>query len=151
MDTVTERSESEEPAAPVAAAPEAADEAAVEPGAAEDAKPAGESERQAPIPTAEAEREPSARPERKKRGRYTPRRKVCAFCVDKVEVIDYKDPNRLRRYLSDRGKMEPRRKTGTCAKHQRHLTVALKRARHLALLPYTAEHIRVTGVFAPRS
>lgn len=79
-----------------------------------------------------------------------PRRKVCAFCVEKVETIDYKNPEKLRRYLSDRGKIEPRRKTGTCAKHQRALTTALKRARHLALLPYTAEHIRLTGVFAPR-
>lgn len=86
----------------------------------------------------------------KKRPRYVPRRKVCAFCVEKVQVIDYKDPNRLRRYLSERGKIEPRRKTGTCAKHQRRLTVAIKRARHLALLPFTAQHIRDTGLFAPR-
>ncbi|HEY8490511.1 MAG TPA: 30S ribosomal protein S18 [Dehalococcoidia bacterium] len=70
--------------------------------------------------------------------------------MDKVEDIDYKQPEKLRRYLSDRGKIEPRRKTGTCARHQRALTTALKRARHLALLPYTAEHIRLTGVFAPR-
>ncbi len=75
--------------------------------------------------------------------RYVPRRKVCAFCVDKVENIDYKDAARLRRCLSDRGKIEPRRKTGTCARHQRKLTDALKRARYIALLPYTAEHIRV--------
>lgn len=86
----------------------------------------------------------------KKRGRYVPRRKVCMFCVDKVVFIDYKDPGRLRRFVSDRGKIEARRKTGTCAKHQRALTIALKRARHLALLPFTAEHIRETGVFAPR-
>lgn len=75
--------------------------------------------------------------------RYIPRRKVCAFCVDKVEYIDYKDAGRLRRFISDRGKIEPRRKTGTCARHQRKLTDALKRARFLALLPYTAEHIRI--------
>jgi small subunit ribosomal protein S18 len=86
----------------------------------------------------------------KKRGRYVPRRKVCQFCVEKATFIEYKEPNRLRRYVSDRGKIEPRRKTGTCAKHQRALTVAIKRARHLALLPFTAEHIRATGVFAPR-
>lgn len=86
----------------------------------------------------------------KRRGRYVPRRKVCMFCVDKIAYIDYKEPGRLRRYVSDRGKIEPRRKTGTCAKHQRALTVALKRARHLALLPFTAQHIRETGVFAPR-
>jgi small subunit ribosomal protein S18 len=93
----------------------------------------------------------AARPERKRHGRYVPRRKVCSFCVDHVDKIDYKDVGKLRRYLSDRGKIEPRRKTGTCAKHQRRLTIALKRARHLALLPYTAEHIRLAGAFAPRS
>ena len=64
------------------------------------------------------------------------RRKVCNFCVDKAESIDYKEVNRLRRYLSERAKIEPRRKTGTCAGHQRELAVALKRARHVALLPY---------------
>ena len=67
------------------------------------------------------------------------RRKVCQFCVDKVEHIDYKDIARLRRYMSERGKILPRRVTGTCAKHQREITVAIKRARHLALLPYTAD------------
>ncbi|MCL5264856.1 MAG: 30S ribosomal protein S18 [Chloroflexi bacterium] len=81
-----------------------------------------------------------------------PKRKVCAFCVDKMDDIDYKDVPRLRRFLSDRGKIEPRRKTGTCAKHQRTLTIALKRARHLALLPYTAEHVREMGGFvSPRA
>ncbi len=74
-----------------------------------------------------------------------PRRKVCAFCADKSIQIDYKDVARLRRFLSDRGKIEPRRKTGTCAKHQRKLSMALKRARFIALLPYTAEHIRLMG------
>lgn len=93
----------------------------------------------------------AARPEKRRHGRYVPRRKVCAFCVDHVRDIDYKDVAKLRRYLSDRGKIEPRRKTGTCAKHQRCLTIALKRARHLALLPYTAEHIRLSGAFASRS
>ena len=77
--------------------------------------------------------------------RYIPKRKVCAFCVAKVEVIDYKEPSQLRRYISDRGKIEPRRRTGTCAKHQRALAVAVKRARHLALLPFTPTHIRKTG------
>lgn len=80
------------------------------------------------------------------RPRYAPRRKVCAFCVDKIDNIDYKDVGRLRRYLTDRGKIEPRRKTGTCAKHQRRLTIALKRARHVALLPFTADHIRESGI-----
>ena len=76
------------------------------------------------------------------RERFTGRRRVCQFCVDKMDLIDYKDIGRLRKYLSERGKIEPRRKTGTCAKHQRTLTTSLKRARQLALLPYTAEHQR---------
>nr|MDD6336295.1 30S ribosomal protein S18 [bacterium] len=75
---------------------------------------------------------------RRPRGRR-PRRKVCAFCVDKVEHIDYKDLPRLRRYLNERGKIVPRRATGTCAKHQRQLSIAIKRARQVALLPYTME------------
>jgi small subunit ribosomal protein S18 len=78
--------------------------------------------------------------------KFTPRRKVCQFCADKIKEVDYKDLTRLRRFLSERGKIEPRRKTGTCAAHQRSLNVALKRARQLAMLPFTAEHIRVTGV-----
>jgi small subunit ribosomal protein S18 len=72
------------------------------------------------------------------------RRKVCAFCVDKIEHIDYKDPGKLRRYITERGKIEPRRKTGTCARHQRRLTVAIKRARQIALLPFTAGQARFT-------
>ncbi len=76
--------------------------------------------------------------ERPMRGRKG-RKKVCSFCVDKVEHIDYKDIARLRRYMSERGKILPRRVTGCCAKHQRELTVAIKRARHVALLPYTAD------------
>lgn len=75
------------------------------------------------------------RPIRGRKGR----RKVCAFCVDKVETIDYKDIARLRRFMSERGKILPRRVTGTCAKHQRDLTVAIKRARQVALLPYTTD------------
>ena len=70
------------------------------------------------------------------------RRKVCTFCADKTPSIDYKEVNRLRRYLSDRAKIEPRRKTGTCAQHQRELGIALKRARQMALLPYAPEHLR---------
>jgi small subunit ribosomal protein S18 len=66
-----------------------------------------------------------------------PRRKYCAFCKDKVEYIDYKDINLLRRFTSDRGKIRPRRVTGTCAQHQRDLSVAIKRAREIALLPYS--------------
>lgn len=90
------------------------------------------------------------RPRRRGGGGRFGRRRVCAFCVDKAESIDFKEAGRLRRYISDRGKIEPRRKTGTCARHQRMLTIALKRARHLALLPFTAEHIRVSGVFPAR-
>lgn len=67
------------------------------------------------------------------------KRKVCSFCVDKIDHIDYKDSARLRRYLSERGKILPRRVTGTCAKHQRALTTAVKRARNLALLPYSMD------------
>ena len=68
-----------------------------------------------------------------------PKKKVCAFCVDKVSEIDYKDIAKLRRYVSERAKILPRRISGNCAKHQRQLTVAIKRARHIALLPYTAD------------
>ena len=72
---------------------------------------------------------------------YVPRRKVCSFCVGKVEVIDYKDLSKLQPYITDRGKIAPRRKTGVCARHQRALAEAIKRARHLALLPYVPAHI----------
>ena len=67
------------------------------------------------------------------------RKKVCVFCVEKVDEIDYKDVTRLKRFVSERSKILTRRVTGTCARHQRELTVAIKRARHLALLPYTAD------------
>jgi small subunit ribosomal protein S18 len=79
-----------------------------------------------------------------RRGGFS-RRKVCAFCVDKIDIIDYKDAGKLRRYITERGKIEPRRKTGTCARHQRRLTVAIKRARQIALLPFTAGHARFTS------
>ncbi len=72
------------------------------------------------------------------RGRR-PRRKVCDFCANKVEYIDYKDVNRLRRYINERGKISPRRMMGTCAKHQRQLSAAIKRARAIALMPYAAD------------
>jgi len=74
----------------------------------------------------------------RRRGRRG-RRKVCNFCVDKVDHVDYKEVGRLRRYLSERGKILPRRISGNCARHQRQMTVAIKRARQVALLPYTAE------------
>ncbi len=79
------------------------------------------------------------RPERDIRRGRKGRKKVCAFCVDRAEFIDYKDVAKLRRFISERGKILPRRVTGTCARHQRELTVAIKRARHLALLPYTSD------------
>ena len=67
------------------------------------------------------------------------RKKVCVFCADKNQVIDYKDANLLRKYISERGKILPRRITGNCEKHQRALTVAVKRARQIALIPYVVE------------
>ena len=79
--------------------------------------------------------ERSERPARARR----PKKKVCMFCVDKVESIDYKDTAKLRRYASERGKIVPRRISGNCAKHQRQLTTAIKRARQIALLPFVAE------------
>ena len=91
-----------------------------------------------------------AGPRPRRKGRFAPRRKACSFCIEGVKAIDYKDVGRLRRFLSDRGRIEPRRKLGTCAKHQRALAVALKRARHLALLPYTAEQVRETGALVGR-
>jgi small subunit ribosomal protein S18 len=68
-----------------------------------------------------------------------PKRKVCNFCAEKAEGIDYKDATRLRKYISERGKILPRRISGNCAKHQRGLTTAVKRARTIALLPFVAE------------
>jgi small subunit ribosomal protein S18 len=76
---------------------------------------------------------------RSNRRRFSPRRKSCYFCSEQAGQIDYKDVNMLRRYVSDRGKIRPRRQTGVCAKHQRQLSVAIKRARHMALLPFVAE------------
>jgi len=180
MNQATERPEADEgpPAAPAdvakekrqsatkkkAAAVEKTAEAAVEaraeaapeeePTPTEEPAPTGEgvpAPAEAGFPAGQPGPAVATRPEKKRHGRYIPRRKVCSFCVDHVAEIGYKDVAKLRRYLSDRGKIEPRRKTGTCAKHQRRLTIALKRARHLALLPYTAEHIRLTGAFAPRA
>ncbi len=72
-------------------------------------------------------------------------RKACTFCVEKIETIDYKSANRLRRYLSDRSRVESGKRTGTCARHQRVLRLAIKRARFMAMLPYAPGHLRVTG------
>ena len=68
-----------------------------------------------------------------------PKKKICSFCVDKVETIDYKELTKIRRYTTERGKILPRRISGNCAKHQRRVTLAIKRARIVALLPFTAE------------
>ena len=111
-----------------AAAPAPATTAAPEPA------PAGER----PAPR-QRDMDNQDRPRRRGRGRRRP----CVMCVEKMTFVDYKDFNFLRRFVSDRGRIDTRRKTGTCAKHQRALAQAIKRARHLALLPYTAEHVRM--------
>jgi small subunit ribosomal protein S18 len=130
--------------------PDAADLAREQPVAEPAAAPAAAQREEGP-PTTRPERPERPRPPPgDRRRRHFGRRKVCSFCVEKAQSIDYKDPVKLRRYLSDRGRIEARRKTGTCAKHQRWLATALKRARHLALLPYTPEHIRISGMFAAR-
>ena len=117
---VAEQAEAAEPAAAVAPAPAPA--------------PAGGR----PAPR-QRDMENQDRPRRHGRGRRRP----CVMCVEKMTSVDYKDFNFLRRFVSDRGRIDTRRKTGTCAKHQRALAQAIKRARHLALLPYTAEHVRM--------
>ena len=92
---------------------------------------------EAAAPAERAER--PVRSERPQNGAPRRRKKVCIFCADKITEIDYKDTVRLRKMISERGKILPRRTTGTCAMHQRQLTTAIKRARHLALLPYVAD------------
>ena len=77
---------------------------------------------------------------RRGRPRYYSRRKICGFCVDHIEYIDYKNTDSFRRYMTDRWKIESRRKTGVCSKHQRALSTAIKRARHLALIPFSPDH-----------
>lgn len=89
------------------------------------------------------------RPARSGRPRYAPVRKVCAFCASKKDTIDYKDAVKLRNYISDRGRIASRRRTGTCARHQRVLATAIKRARHLALLPFAPAHLRGGGPAGP--
>ncbi len=77
--------------------------------------------------------------EKVKKYKKPSKKKVCAFCVDKTEVIDYKDANKLRKYITEKGKIIPRRQTGTCSTHQRELATAIKRARIMALLPFKGE------------
>lgn len=86
------------------------------------------------------EQQTSARP--KRAPRYYTRPRECQFCTDKSLTIDYKNTDTLRRYIMENGKIRPRRQTGTCAKHQRELARAIKRARHIALLPFTGETLR---------
>ncbi len=135
--TLADQEHPEEQAAPAVEAP------------VEAAEPGEQAVTEAP-PQAEAQpaaRRPRMREERREYYRErASRRKLCPFCADRVAVIDYKDVARLRRFLSERAKIEPRRKNGTCAKHQRQLAMAIKRARYMALLPYTAEHIRLMGL-----
>ena len=84
---------------------------------------------------------PGGRP----RGRFVRRRKVCAFCVEHVTHIDYKDIDKIRRFVSERAKIEPRRRTGVCAKHQRALRTAIQRARQIAMVPFVAYHAYTGG------
>lgn len=117
-----------------------------------EAAPAGEESREARPRRAEGDDRPRRGPggppaaegdERRPR-RGGRRRRVCIMCADHIRVVDYKNVSFLRRFVSDRARIETRRKTSACAKHQRALASAIKRARHLALLPYTPEHIRVS-------
>jgi small subunit ribosomal protein S18 len=101
----------------------------------------------APLPRADAAppdgpRAAGADQERPKRRGMGRRRRVCIMCADHIRVVDYKNVSFLRRFVSERGRIETRRKTSACAKHQRALASAIKRARHLALIPYTAGHVR---------
>lgn len=96
------------------------------------------------VPAEQTEVKETREPREQRDGARAPfrnkrRKKVCAFCADKVDYIDYKDTNRIRKNLSERAKILPRRVTGTCARHQRQLTIAVKRARHLALIPYITD------------
>ena len=89
---------------------------------------------------------------RRSRPRFFSRRKVCQFCVDKIDTIDYKDADKLKRLLSDRFMIEARRKTGVCSKHQRLLARAVKRARQLSLIPFTSSHKGSFAInFRPRN
>ncbi len=103
---------------------------------------AAETEVSAQTERSEGVPRPVRRPRRPARFRQQRRRRVCSFCAEKIDHIDYKNVDLLSRSLTDRGRLRGRRRTGTCAKHQRRLAVAVKRARHLALLPFGAEHVR---------
>ncbi len=117
------------------------EERSVQEGASTEASAA---ERTAPAEAQQASASTQRRVTRTGR-RYGRRQRVCAFCAEHITYVDYKQVDVLSRYLSERGQIRPRRKTGLCAKHQRRLAVAIKRARHLALLPFTGEHIRMAA------
>ena len=91
------------------------------------------------MPTRKAGFKPG-RDNKRGRGRFYHRRLVCQFCADSSQAIDYKDVNTLRRFLTDRARIAPRRRTGACSKHQGAISIAIKRARHLALLPFSPNH-----------
>jgi len=142
MDTEREDTEA---SAPSAAEPEAAPTsvaAASPPGEARGAVRDGPGGDDARGPSREGSGGAGDRP----RGRGGRRRRVCIMCADKIKTVDYKNVGFLRRFISDRARIDTRRKTSACAKHQRAISTGIKRARHLALLPYTAEHIRTSGV-----
>ena len=138
----------ERPASPAPAAPRPATPGAPRPSGPRPAGPGG------PRPAGGGGRPPfrgggqGGFQRRRGRPRYYARRKICTFCVDKVKHIDYKDVGRLRRFISDRYKMEARRKTGVCSKHQRALSRAIKRARILALIPFSPDHKMPGGGYA---
>jgi small subunit ribosomal protein S18 len=119
------------------AAPAAAPEAAPETAPAAVSAPADSTP--SARPSAPYEGQQSRRPSGGGGGRRFSRRKVCQFCADKVDYIDYKDTKRIRKFMTDRGKILPRRITGNCAAHQRMLTNAIKRARVVALVPFKSE------------
>jgi len=95
-----------------------------------------------PEENAEAQTDDAGRPRRQG---FSRRRRRCPLCAGRMKLVDYKDVAFLRRFISDRARAEPRRKVGTCARHQRAVARAIKRARHVALLPYTVDHIRKMG------
>lgn len=136
--------ENTQPVSEETAAPTAASEKEEAPAAATEKKAAPASESR-PTPTRRSYSPQRSRPAPRGRNARTRRARVCQFCVEKTEYIDYKKPELLLPYISPYGKMLSRRRTGVCAKHQRSLAIAIKRARFLALLPYTAEHIRRFG------
>lgn len=110
-------------------------------GSNNDDRPSGRSRR----PPQQQQRQQQQQRRRSGYRRGYTRRKVCAFCAEKERIINWKEADRLRRYVNDSGSIRSRRKTGTCAKHQRRLAIAIKRARHMSMLPYTVEHVRIMG------